>query len=286
MNKTLIFIFVSLTIVAFSVITLSSAPIINETISAKSWAYENCEKLADEEEKSTSLDDKYKYRRQKTLCERKKAAYSLEYASFIFNIIFGFFCLFLSFLQYFKIGKDFGKNTGLIGLISGIIGFILTFIYFVYSAYIFTNDTDGKTRKLFSNGAYYKWNGNKFITAFEGDKNDNSQYAKYNELGQKQYNYDSDYFKIYDEEKSENNNCLRDYNPKNSNPPTSAPASKSGTGKECDYLFVKHNDDFKNKYLYDKWTTTLIFCFIISICDLVLGIFGFFLFKQSDNSSS
>ena len=287
MNKTLIFIFVSLTIVAFSVITLSSAPIINETISSsQSWAYENCEIFADAEEKSDSLDHKYQLRREKTLCERKKAAYSLEYASFIFNIIFGFFCLLLSFLQYFKIGKDFGKNTGLIGLISGIIGFILTFIYFVYSAYIFTNDTDKKTRKLFPNGAYYKWDENKFITAFEGDKNDNSQYAKYNELGQKQYNYDSDYYKIYDEESQDSPNCLRNYNLQSFNPPDPAPSTKSGTGKECNYLFVKHNDDFKNKYLYDNWTTTLIFCFIISICDLALGIFGFLLFKQSDNSSS
>ena len=190
-------------------------------------------------------------------------------------------------MKYFKIGKDFGKNTGLIGLISGITGFILTFIYFVYSAYIFTNDTEGRTRKLFPNGAYYKWDRNKFITAFEGDKNDNSQYAKYNELGQIQYNYDSDYFKIYDEESGETNNCLKNYDPEDYyNPPVSAQPSKSGTGKECNYLFIKHINNFKNKYLYDKWTTTLIFCFIISICDLALGIFGFLLFKQSDNSSS
>ena len=128
--------------------------------------------------------------------------------------------MFLSFLQYFKIGKDFVKNTGLIGLISGITGFILTFIYFVYSAYIFTNDTEGRTRKMFPNGAYYKWDRNKFITAFEGDKNDNFQYAKYNELGQIQYNYDSDYFKIYDEESGETNNCLRNYDPEDYyNPP-------------------------------------------------------------------
>ena len=277
MNKTLIFIFVSLTIVAFSVITLSSAPIINETIlPAKSWAYENCELYDDEEEKSTSLDEKYKKRREKTLCERKKAAYSLEYASFIFNIIFGFFCLLLSFLQYFKIGKDFVKNTGLIGLISGIIGFILTFIYFVYSAYIFTNDTDKEIRKLFPNGAYYKNDGNNnFITAYEGDKKDDSQFAKYNELGQKQYNYDTDYYTVYKiEEESSTSNCLK------------VPSSPESYQTSCDYIFEKPYDHFKNKYLYDKWTTTLIFAFLISMCDLALGLFGFLMFKQNDNSSS
>jgi hypothetical protein len=275
MNKTLIFIFVSLTIVAFGVITLSSAPIINNTVESRQWAYGNCELFADAEEKITSLDLKYKYRREKTLCERKKSAYSLEYASFIFNIIFGFFCLFLSFLQYFKIGKDFGKNTGLIGLISGIIGFILTFIYFVYSAYIFTNDTDGVTKKLYPNGAYYKWDGNKFITAYEGDKKDDSEFAKYNELGQKQYNYDTDYYTVYKIEKDSGaSECLKVSSSPGSNPST------------CQYIFEEPNEHFKNKYLYDKWTTTLIFAFLISMCDIALGLFGFLLFKQSDNSSS
>lgn len=266
MNKTLIFLFISLTILTFSVITLSSAPVINKNVTSIRWATDNCKKLYDEEEKSTSLDEKYKKKIERTLCERKKAMYSLEYASFIFNIIFGFLCTFLSFLQYLKIGRNFEKNTGLIGLITGIIGFILTFIYFVYSAYIFTNDNK-RVEKLFSNGAYYKWNGNKFITAFEGDKNDDSKYAKYKDLGQKQYNYDKDYYKIY---YKETNNCFR--------------ADTTNTG--CDYLYDRPKDSFENKYLYDKWTTTLIFGFIISICDLALILFGFILFKQSDDKPS
>ena len=281
MNKTLVFLFISLTILTFSVITLSSAPIINKNLDYIDWASGNCKYISDKEEASNSLNDKYIYSKEKTLCERKKAAYSLEYASFISNIIFGFLCLFLSFLQYFKIGKDFLKNTGLVGLIAGCIGFILTFIYFVYSAYIFVNDNNEEQKKLFPNGAYYKWDGNKYITAFEGDEKHGAEYAKYNELGQKQYNYDTDYNYIYyDGEEVEN--CHKDrINPNNKR----ERIKTSDRSKDCDYLFDKPKEDFKNKYLYDKWTTTLIFAFFISLCDLALSLFGFLLFKQSDNSS-
>lgn len=51
----------------------------------------------------------------------------------------------------------------------------------------------------------------------------------------------------------------------------------------CDYLYATPEDDINNKYLFDRWVTTLIFsCFIIA-CDIGLAIFGFLLFK-SDGS--
>ena len=152
MNKILIFLIISGAILTFSIITISSAPNINKDLS--NWTLDNCQYYADKEEMEESLDEKYQNKRIKTLCEREKAMYYLEYASFIFDILSGFFCTFLSFLRYLKIGKNFKKNTGLIGLITGIIGFILTFIYFVYSAYIFTNDIMG-IKKLYPNGALY-----------------------------------------------------------------------------------------------------------------------------------
>ena len=52
---------------------------------------------------------------------------------------------------------------------------------------------------------------------------------------------------------------------------------------DCDKLYVIFPNDAKNKYLYDRWVTTIIFaCFIIA-CDIGLAIFGFLLFK-SDGS--
>ena len=59
-------------------------------------------------------------------------------------------------------------------------------------------------------------------------------------------------------------------------------APGSGTSKinSCDKIYVKLSDEVENKYLYDRWVTTLIFaCFIIA-CNIGLAIFGFFLFKS------
>ena len=259
MNYFLFFLLISLAIIGFSVITLSSAPLINNT-EIRRTVYENCQYYADLEELSRDLNVRYIIRRKKTLCERRKAMHGLEYGSFIFDIVFGFFCGLLSFLQYLNIGKDFKKNTGLIGLITGIIGFILTFIYFVYSAYIFTNDVYTEVKKLYPNGAIKKnVNGNP-ITIYEGDTKDDSQYARYNELGQKQYNYDSDYYKLYDSDD---------------------PCSESSTDTaSCEYIYAQPTYDFKNKYIYDRWTTTLIFAFLISVCNLGLALFGLLIFFQ------
>ena len=266
MNKILIFLIISTAIVAFSVITLSSAPLINKTIGGIDWATDNCQFIADQEELTDNLDTKYSLHRQKTLCERRKAMYGLEYASFIFDVISGFLCLLLSFLRYLKIGKGTEKNTGLVGLITGIIGFVLTFIYFVYSAYIFTNDSPKSDIKLFPNGASQKKLYNSgFITAYEGDKGDDAQYIKYNELGQKQYNYDSDYYRIYH---YGNNICLDTQSP----------------GPTCEYQYARPKQDNRYKYIYDKWTNTLVFSFLISICNIGLIVFGILLFIGGEES--
>ena len=265
MNYFLFFLIISLAIIGFSVITLSSAPLINNK-EIQEKVYENCQYYADMEELSHDLNERYSYKRLKTLCERRKAMYGLEYGSFIFDIVFGFFCGLLSFLQYLNIGKDFKKNTGLIWLITGIIGFILTFIYFVYSAYIFTNDVY-TVEKLYPNGAKYKViDGTKFITIYEGDTKDDSQYAKYNELGQKQYNYDTDYYKLY----YDNDHCI----------------ASSTNNLGCEYLYDRPKTDFKNKYIYDRWTTTLIFAFLISICNLGLALFGLLIFLQKGEETN
>lgn len=269
MNKSLIFLIIAGVVLTFSIITICSAPIINKNLSSD-WAYGNCQYYADKEEIEESLDEKYKNKKEKTLCRSRKAMYSLEYASLIFDILSGFFCTFLSFLQYLNIGKNFKKNTGLIGLITGIIGFILTFIYFVYSAYIFTNDTIN-IPKLFPNGAIQKKTESGYITAYSGESDDDSEYIKYKDLGQKQYNYDSDYYKIYNKEKeiasaAGGSGCIHRF-PLNSN---------------CEYIYYQPIPYFIFKHLYDTWTTTLVFSFLISICNIGLIIFGLLLFKEGD----
>ena len=278
MNKIFIFLLISTAIVVFSVISFGSAPIINKTISSSSgWAYGNCQYEADQEEKATDLNDQYTHHRKKIFCQSRKAMYGLEYASLIFDVIFGFVCTLLSFLKYLKIGKGTEKKTGLVGLITGVVGFVLTFLYFVYSAYIFTKatpdsiDISGSRYRLFPNGASKKNDGTEpetsitgnFITSYGNDKSDDSEFIKYYELGQKQYNYDSDYSRIYDR----SNNC------------------KSGSANECDFIYDSPYTTYANKYLYDKWTNTLIFTFVISVCNIGLIIFGLLLFLGGDKEN-
>ena len=264
MNKIFIFLLISTAIVVFSVISFGSAPIINKTIaSSPLWAYENCQYKADQEEKATDLNNQYKFHREKIFCQSRKAMYGLEYASLIFDVIFGFVCTLLSFLKYLKIGKGTEKKTGLVGLITGVVGFVLTFLYFVYSAYIFTNDTDKSVTKLFPNGAEYKV-GPPDVYPYVNDKSDDSDFAKYYELGQKQYNYDSDYYRTYQ---------------------TSTICTATPLDSSCKYFYGSPKNSYANKYLYDKWTNTLIFTFVISVCNIGLIIFGLLLFLGGDKEN-
>ena len=271
MNKILIYLILSIAIVAFSVISLCSAPIINHNIPTyNQWPYDNCQIYADQEEKATTLNNQYSFHRQKTLCQRRKAMYGLEYASFIFDVICGFVCSLLSFLRYLNIGKGTEKNTGLVGLITGVVGFLLTFIYFIYSAYIFTNDTyitslnplGGQITKLFPNGASAKIDG---TTPYTNDKGDDAQYIKYYELGQKQYNYDSDYYRLFNADSSYR---CRD--------------GVTTLGSDCLYKYASAPSDSSKKYLYDKWVNTLIFSFVISVSNIGLIVFGILLFKGGE----
>ena len=274
--KKLICLLLSVVIVAFSVISLSSGPIINKTIpKSTEWAYGNCQYLSDQEEKATDLNSQYSVHREKTLCRRRKAMYGLEYASFIFDVICGFVCTLLFFLRYLNIGKGTDKNTGLVGLITGVVGFVLTFLYFVYSAYIFTNDTykdenDSGITKLFPNGAsVVAGTGAK---PYQNDKDDDAEYIKYYELGQKQYNYDTEYARLFNS--GGGAASYRCYKTRYQSSPT-----------PCEYGYDDPTYEIKNKYLYDKWVNTLIFSFVISVCNIGLIIFGLLLFLEGNKDN-
>ena len=53
----------------------------------------------------------------------------------------------------------------------------------------------------------------------------------------------------------------------------------------CEYIYAEPKEDFKNKYIYDRWTTTLIFAFLISVCNLGLALFGFLIFFQKGDET-
>ena len=295
MNKTLIFLIISTSILVLSAIVICIAPIINNikvkneddnwTWEPSDWGNLNCQFFADREKSdSVSLDDIQKMRKFKNLCYGQKAMYGLEYSAFIINSILSFVCAYLTLLHYLNVGKDFEKKTGLIGLFSGIIGFILTFVYVCYSGYIFNNDRaygilkidttnfpyevslKGGIKKLYPNGASRKKIGT-FMYIYENEIDENLQYIKYKDLGKKQYNYDSEYYETY--KKNGNNDC------------------KSGSNTLCNYIFEDNPTySVENKYIYDRWLTALILAVIIFVGDIGLAIFGFLLFKNKQESSS
>ena len=292
MKKTLFLIF-SAAIVVFSVICICSAPIlnkvaINNVFEPSKLGYSNCKYNSDvyKKTKEATSDEKIlkPLKHKLNLCNRTKAVYGLEHASLILDVILGFLCLILGLLHYFDVGKPFEKVTGIIGLATGIIQFILNLVYICYSGYIFTNDgpESNSFPKADSDGIYAKWDSskNQYKCEFYDKDDDYAVFAKFNDLGKKIYNYDKDTYNS----QSISDNCRRPNTAgvKNCDSEGYLTDAASRTNN-CDALYVEKSDKFENKYLYDRWVTTLIFaCFIIA-CDIGLAIFGFFLFK-SDGS--
>ena len=310
MNKTLIFFCLACALLFLSIVTICTAPIINHVLDFD--GNQNCQIYADKKDKEDGLTDKEKdlLDRGKNLCNRQKAMYGLEYASFISDLILGFICALLSLLHFFGVGNNFEKFTGIIGLICGIIGFILTLIYIIYSGYIFTHDGgisysysgpsySGNFYKLDKDRKFAEWDDSKSqYNCLYYDKDDvTALFATYQDLGKKQYNYHKDF--SFPDDDSEYKNCNKDedfeYSDQSGNyqrvsikelcedPQTHSSGIRSQNS--CKNLYYNGSNDFGNKYIYDKWVTTIIFgCFIIAL-NLGLAIFGFLLFNQAGGSS-
>ena len=326
MQRTLFLIF-SACILIFSIISLCTAPIINKVLTeASDWNTNNCKQKSDfyknAKDNSGNSDEYLKYlKKDRNLCNRQKAMYGLEYSSLILDVSLGFICAILGLLHFFDVGKSFQKYSGIIGLVTGIILFILTLVYVIYSGYIFTHDITenyddnsdlefdpsnyGSPFTTYPQYAYFsdnliKLNGDGAFAKLESgvkykclyyDKDDyKSFFAKYNDLGKKQYNYEK---KRNYPESDEYSHCdvsiSLAYSGCNGNDGYFSDSSSTPfytyNGKQCEYLYLeKHATGIGNKYLYDMWVTTIIFsCFIIA-CAIGLAIFGFLLFKNSDGS--
>jgi len=322
MNKTLIFFCISCCLLVFSIIVVCTGPIITDILgSASTWRSQNCQQYSDnrkyvEDKKFITNDDQKddfnKYMKKgQHLCERQKAMYGLEYAALVSDLFFGVLCSLLSLLHYFGIGQVFQKVTGIIGLACGVIGFVLTLIYIIYSGYIFTNDgpgkeydsdkdhndfsstvshySSGKVFKLDKDRAFAEWKDGKYkCFYYDKDKDDeDSIYAKYSDLGKKQYNYHKDF--EYADSNSEYKKCDIEEISTISDDPWTVCTTTITKEPNCDKLYYSGNgseDEFSFKYKYDKWVTSIIFgCFIIAL-NIGLAIFGFLLFSDSSNGST
>ena len=284
MNNNLFFLIIGCASICFTIIVICTGPVINHIVDYD--GQENCKFKSDQynEAKKGSLTDEQKkgYTKRINECKRHNAMYGLEYASLIMDIVLGFVCTLLGLLSYFGAANGFGKIIGIIGLASGIICFILTLVYVCYSGYIFTKEpTDEK--KLEKDGVYAELESGINYKCLFYDKDDNEAiYAKYSDLGKKQYNYNKDNYFL--EATSLNKNCI-DNDAIDSCSLGTVNSLKTHNGQQCPKLYSSlTNSSISNKYIYDKWVTSIIFSVLVIACNIGLALFGFLIFK--DNGSS
>ena len=271
-------------VLVLSSITICVAPIINKADSFfDNWGTQNCQGEKDKyeyKEKNNGFgsDNKKVEKRKVDECFNQNAMHDLEYTSLIMDIVFSFICTSLGLLHYFEKGQSIQKISGLIGLITGAIIAIITCIYVGYSASLFNNGVLRYEHILYPNKATYKWIDGKYRRDYDEEKvNDDPDivHPKYRDLGKKQYNYNSEYYKLYRDSNSEVNTCISISNVN----------TKLGT---CEYIWStseEYNTSVTFKYIYDRWLTSIIISVFIVACGLGLAFFGFLLFKNSGDSS-
>ena len=305
MNKILIFFLLATCTVLLSVVIIAVGPMTNKML-GDNFGYLNCQILSDQQ-KLLKLDVT-KLKNMKNMCYRQKTMYDMEYAAFIINIVLSFICADLALLHYIGIGKDFEMKTGVIGLVAGVIGFVLTMVYVCYSGYIFINDPakvtvtvtlsigvppddnfvynfDEAIAALYPNGAdrksfEYDDGTHGFEHVYENDRDEFANYIKYKDLGKKQYNYVSKYYKNIKGYNGNNVDEIKCY-------------SLDDLGRElntidpaaCKYTYYPAYEDNSNKYLYDRWLTALILACFVLLTNLGLAGFGFLLFTNFGSSA-
>ena len=304
MNNNLFFLIISTALLVLSVITVCHAPIINgANLYMDGWSVANCKKMDDDykhdkdhdvynlEEVRGYIDDKIAKRRI-TECKRHHLMFSFEYVAFIFDVVLGFICFFLGFIHYLEPGNKFEKVSGMIGLISGIIIAVFTIVYIAFSALIFNNEAIQGKSILYPNKASYHWNGQKYIHDYDEEKAENEdsdiKFIKFKDLGKKQYNYDSEFYRMTIDSANKNEYINCQYSLTSSDISTQK-NYLTDTTKSCEYVWESgsetYQDSTDNKFLYDRWLTTIIFGVLITVCGLCVGLFGLLLFKNSPNSA-
>ena len=299
MNNILIFLIISLASLVFSIVSIFNGPIINKIVGS-TWGSQNCQQYSDAYEfnKNAGIADNAN-KKEFHKCNREKAMYGLEYSSLIIDIILGSVCIILALFSYFDIIKNFGKLLGIIGLSSGVICFILTLVYTCYSGYIFNNDPS-HIQKIEENGVFAEWKDDSvgFVCKYSESDDIYEQFAKYKDLGKKQYNYNKENYSISEGERYE---CSIDYllsdelnqifltpqdfcfGERNLNFVSGRPDyDDNGDTKQCNFLFYLHQSDSTNKYIYDRWITSIIFSSFIIVSDIGLILFGFLIFKEGN----
>ena len=136
-------------------------------------------------------------------------------------------------------------------------------------------------------GAFAEKDGDGYKCLYYKKDKVNSIFAKYSDLGKKQYNYEKKRHYPGDNDEFNKGECQKSITIALDgcyNSPQMTRYISTALENNCKYLYLDLKaNGFGNKYLFDRWVTTIIFsCFIIACC-IGLAIFGFLLFK-SDGS--
>jgi hypothetical protein len=284
MNANLFFLIFAFCLFSISVITITIAPIVSKAHTSffDGWGTTNCQILEDDLDFKKSVGEFEEYRNVLTIeerivdeCRYHNTMYSLEYSAMIIDVSLGFIVAFLALINYIEPGNNFKPITGILGLATGVICLVITGVYLGYSSYIFDNQTVRTIQKLYSNKAAFKWNGQKYIPDYdetEALSDNDEKYIKVKDLGKKQYNYDSEIYQASKDTRSEYSGCQSGGTPNE---------VMNYNGKTCEYVWQgAQNDSVENKFLYDRWLTTIIFSALICVLGIGLGLFGFLVFNQ------
>ena len=270
--KKKLFLTFSACVFSFAIIFICTAPIVNwDIIGASFWKDDICGE-------------------KEYLCRSKKAMYFLEYFAASIDIVFGFICSVLGFLHLFDfLMKNINSCViGVLGFISACIIFVITTVYLCYSGYIFVNvETksydDGynydKLLKLNKDGAFAEFDYQKYEykCIFYEQNNQDNLIAKYKDLGKKQYNYQKHRFFNYDDKYDLCSGNGYDLCYKSNREYFSYYLYYNG----CNYIYLDSIfKGFENKYIYDRWLTTIIISCLIILSTIGMAIFGFLLIKE------
>ena len=293
MGKGLLFFCCACCILVLTIINLSVGPIISKRV-GNGWGTLNCAERKDtyddakDNYKKSNQDmpdeiKKYIYKWNINECDRKKGMHDMEYTAFIFDIVIGFVCGLIGLLHLFDLKKDFVVNTGLIGLICGAVGFIFTFVYVILNGLVYTNYYTS-TYKIDGDGAFAELEGSRYKCFYYEDNglNTHSYYAKYSDLGKKQYNYnkglEEDLQKVSDC-RYYPNICIDNGQGIPYYEPSILP---SNDGENCKFLYTREDLSTKgigNKDISDRFLTVLILSLIVCLANIGLALFGFLLFR-------
>ena len=320
----LLFFCISSALLLFSVIVVNILPPIPSY-----WYDESCSSIADDlkyyEAKSLkdlgniSQDEKNEmidiYKRNKNICNRRKAMVALQSTASNLNIIFGFICAFLGFLIYFDIKNI--EITGLIGLGCGVIGFVLTLVYVIESGLVFNDIDDQYDIRIDSDGAALELDGNEYKCIFY-DKDDKfALFTRFSDYGNKFLNYKKEVIHRNDDKNYEYKGCTfsisnyasslgfgssssynldkliscntvcKNINDKKISIQKQEYRDDKGTKVgDCSKLYdFSFSTSYEKKNLYDRWLTTIILSCFILLLNIGLAIFGFLLFNSSGKTN-